>query len=203
MNIKRLSVILIVLCVLLFSACRNEPGGNTTEPVTTSAVPTSEEVTIPDDGSGVGNVNQLIEHGILIVEDNVKETADSLEKDIAKTSNEVTEPESTEGEASESTPMETEHVGITPTESDHTVIDSTEPKNTEPTSAELPISDVPCCEYDKYLAMSPAEQEAYMRTFSDPMTFIQWSQNAEEEHKAHDDTIIVEGSELNIGDYIQ
>lgn len=79
----------------------------------------------------------------------------------------------------------------------------TEPKPTEPIPTEPPVSDGPCCEYEKYLAMSPAEQESYVRTFSDPMAFIQWSQNAEAEHKAHDDTINVEGGDLNIGDFMK
>lgn len=110
----------------------------------------------------------------------------------------VTEPKATEVHATEPTPTEAK-----PSDSDPTEPKPTESKPTEPKPTEPPVKVGPCCEYDKYLSMSPAEQEAYMSTFSNPLEFIQWSQDAEAEHKAHDDTINIEGGDLNIGDFME
>lgn len=58
------------------------------------------------------------------------------------------------------------------------------------------------CEYAAYLAMSPGGQQAYYESFSSPEAFIAWSQSARAAHEGHDDSVRVEGGDLNIGDYI-
>lgn len=58
------------------------------------------------------------------------------------------------------------------------------------------------CEYEAYLAMSAAEQEAYMDSFASPKDFISWSRNAEAEHAAHNTVTNVTGGDLDIGDFI-
>ena len=98
-------------------------------------------------------------------------------------------------------------------ETESTTEPTTEPTtdpSTEPTTDNTPETTKPsesgsggsCCKYSEYVKMSPAEQQAYMESFASPMDFIAWAQQAEEEHKAHDDSIIVEGGDVNLGDYI-
>lgn len=84
-----------------------------------------------------------------------------------------------------------------------------ETEETEETS-EIPETTVPvinegtsiCCQYAAYLLMSPEEQQAYMESYDSMMDFITWAQQAEAEHTIHNDDIVVEGGDINIGDYI-
>lgn len=56
-------------------------------------------------------------------------------------------------------------------------------------------------EYEKYMAMSPEEQEAFFETFDSPEAFIKWFNNAKAKYEAGNDSIVVEGGGIDIGDY--
>lgn len=194
-------LLLTAILAIQFEACgiKNKTlktTGETTEiiSVTETVVATTEPI-IPE-GEGVGEIPGIAEETIW---PNIPE--ESAPKSDT--------PEPTKPNTTTSKPTEQET--IKPTATEPTMPDFAEvtkpeetPEHTEALKpTEPPVSSSPCCEYDKYLSMSPAEQEAYMRTFSNPLEFIQWSQDAEAEHKAHDDTIVVEGGDLNIGDFME
>lgn len=72
-----------------------------------------------------------------------------------------------------------------------------------PTESKVPDTAESCgCAYEKYLAMSASEQEAYAESFASLKDFITWSRNAEAEHQGHNTVTNVAGGVLNIGDYI-
>lgn len=56
-------------------------------------------------------------------------------------------------------------------------------------------------EYEKYMAMSPEEQEAFFETFDSPEAFIKWFNNAKAKYESSNDSIVVEGGGIDIGDY--
>lgn len=88
--------------------------------------------------------------------------------------------------------------------------DSTKAETTAPTESkaettaptEAPASESCGCAYEAFLAMSGAEQEAYMNTFPSPLDFIAWCKEAEAEHASHTNVITVTGNELDLSDYI-
>lgn len=84
-------------------------------------------------------------------------------------------------------------------------IENTKPtENTDPTQATAPTEpeNKPCCDYAVYLALSPADQQKFMGTFSNTMDFVQWCRQGEAAHKEHDDTITSEGEEFDISDIL-
>lgn len=88
--------------------------------------------------------------------------------------------------------------------------DSTKAETTAPTEGkaetaaptEAAASESCGCAYEAFLAMSGAEQEAYMNTFPSPLDFIAWCKEAEAEHASHTNVITVTGNELDLSDYI-
>ena len=78
----------------------------------------------------------------------------------------------------------------------------TESKNETSAPTEAPASESCGCAYEAFLAMSGAEQEAYMNTFPSPLDFIAWCKEAEAEHASHTNVITVTGNELDLSDYI-
>lgn len=88
--------------------------------------------------------------------------------------------------------------------------DSTKTETTAPAESkaettaptEAPASESCGCAYEAFLAMSGAEQEAYMNTFPSPLDFIAWCKEAEAEHASHTNVITVTGNELDLSDYI-
>ena len=181
-TLRMMQVIAITaICMAMLAGCgkTEEITEVTLETTATIVEETTKPVTIPTE-DGCEGVEPL---------DFSEPTVETSEEVEESGSKETVATEISEGTAAKATET-TEPIDlITPTENE---------KTTEPTE-----SSGPCCEYDKYMAMSPSEQEAYMRSFSDPMAFISWSQTAEAEHKAHDDTINVEGGDLDIGDYME
>ena len=41
-----------------------------------------------------------------------------------------------------------------------------------------------------------------MNTFSSPLKFVEWCREMEMKHKEHDDSIDVEGGDVDVGDYM-
>lgn len=140
-------------------------------------------VELPE-GEGTGNVPEIYEE---------PDDAESVQENVTKQN----DPESE---------MDQEHAtqpsvpAVEPsTETTAPTVEST----IEPTVPAVEPDKQGCgCEYAKYLAMSPAEQEAYMESFSSPMAFIEWSKAAEAEHSTHVTVIEASGEELDISQFI-
>lgn len=222
MNRKYIAILLMFVFVFLLPACGGQKNVETeateileTTEDATETLPPVVTITSDDFPEGEGIVGYLVttEPNEMNEEDN-REDSSPKPTTPKPTTPKPTTPKPTEPEATKpTTPKPTTPEPTQPTETEVTTKPTEAPKPTEPQETtkpteapkptEPPVSDGPCCDYEEYLALSPAEQEAYMRTFSNPMDFIEWSKKAEAEHNAHDDTIIVEGGNLDIGDYMK
>lgn len=82
--------------------------------------------------------------------------------------------------------------------------DETQPSKPEaPVTPQQPAQPQSCgCEYERYLSMSAADQQAYMNSFSSIEDFISWSKSAASAHDGHNSGVTVEGGDLNVGDFI-
>jgi len=57
--------------------------------------------------------------------------------------------------------------------------------------------------YEKYLAMTPAQQQAYFATYADPLAFFAWLDQAKAEYDANQNEIeIGSGGSIDLGDLI-
>lgn len=57
--------------------------------------------------------------------------------------------------------------------------------------------------FAEFLAMSPADQQAYMESYENITDFLEWYRMAEEQYKAEQPNIEIGGNgDINIGDYI-
>ena len=56
--------------------------------------------------------------------------------------------------------------------------------------------------FAEFLAMSPADQQAYMESYSDMSAFLAWYAQAEAKYKAEQGTPVTGDGNINIGDYI-
>lgn len=141
---------------------------------------------------------------------------ETLSIDTTEVANPTEETESQETESQETEPQkEVIHTGgstgeedinegsnyTPPTSSENDQEHPTQPENPEtPQEPALPQS---CgCEYDRYLSMSAADQQAYMSSFSSMEDFISWSKSAAAAHDGHNSGVTVEGGNLDLGDFI-
>lgn len=215
---KTLRVIVAMLLVAnLLAGCRNhtvtpsesvfeitDSPGDGTDAISTDTLPGGEGVEIVE-GSDSDFEDDT---GDTVSPENIKHT-ESTESTEETKSTEETEPiEDTKSAEGTEPPQGTEPTEETKPVEGTQLSESTEPtedveptEGTEPTEGAAP-DDGPCCDYGAYLEMSPAEQQAYMNTFSSPLDFIEWCKTAEAEHTDHDDSVTVEGGDLDIGDYI-
>lgn len=86
--------------------------------------------------------------------------------------------------------------------------DVTEPNQsqqpTEPESGEKPTAPDPEeTTYEDYLAMTPEEQEVFFDSFPSMEAFMDWHNAAKAEYEDNEEGIIVDGGNINIGDYIE
>lgn len=181
------AVVLLLVLTAAVCGCKEAENTDTTAlpaavPANTETVPAAEETTLPR-GEGVESIDD----------------APVLDPDDGQTV-----PEETTGPCNETVPGKTTHGENETKPAGETMPShSTEPtENTDPAEETKPDGTT-CCAYGAYMKMSAAEQQAYMNTFSSPLAFVDWCKRAEAEHKAHDDTIIVEGGDLDVGDYIE
>ena len=197
MNRKLWICVLALALLCLFAGCREDqadvPAVETTEP-------TVEEATLPDE------TTLPEEETLNLPEGEGVESIDEVTQDVENTQPAETSPAAQEkptdpAQKPTEAPAETEPGQ---TQSPETTPDSqpTQPSVTEePTTP--PATSTSCgCEYQKYMSMSAADQEAYMNSFGSPLAFVEWIKQAQAEHEAHDTTIKVEGGDLDIGDYI-
>jgi hypothetical protein len=108
------------------------------------------------------------------------------------------EPKDTEKPSDTDCPLDTEEIeGVIPEE--------TEPEDTEPEDTEPEYSFDPSkpLTYEEYLALSAQAQEAYGRSFSNPLDFFTWLEQAKAEYDAKNPSIEVGGDgNIDIGDII-
>ncbi len=57
-------------------------------------------------------------------------------------------------------------------------------------------------EYEKYLAMSGEEQQAFFESFGDPAAFFKWLNAARDEYNALYPAVEIGNGEINLNDYI-
>lgn len=172
--------VLFVLAVLLVGCKENavESMNESTETVETLPTTEATQETYPK-GEGVGFVT------------NDEEPMDPDDADVVISPSDPTE---------DTKPNDNENVVETTKPNDNT--ETTEPNEGQESDEETKPEEGFCCEYARYLAMSPADQEAYMNTFKSPLDFIEWCKTADAEHKEHDDSTNVEGGDVDIGDYM-
>ena len=181
MNKKILLLVpVIVLVLVLFAFC-----GKTNDAVVDPTIaPGTENVTATDPSEIVETVSKETVPATEAVEESEPE-ATTAEKD--KTSGGF-------GTGSADEPIDAPNKG------------SSNEQQTTPTSPEAslkPEKPQSCgCEYERYLSMSAADQQAYMNSFASMEEFISWSKSAAAAHDGHNTGVTVEGGNLNIGDYI-
>ena len=159
----------------------------------------SEKVETPTDTGAVVQPETTVETTYVdpyVVEDDSEELPDdTVETTVERAEETIAATESTvETEANTEPTTETEETTSTqPTENENVTPETTSPSGGGNNGI--------CCKYVEYQRMSPADQQAYMETFASPADFIVWIQQAEAAHNTHDGSIIVEGGDVNIGDY--
>lgn len=58
------------------------------------------------------------------------------------------------------------------------------------------------CDFEAYLSMSTAEQEAYATSFASIKDFIEWYNAAQAEHADHENVIVAAGGVIDLEDFI-
>lgn len=182
---KRLLCIMLICILLLTAACGkkaddpavNESQTSAKDPVAAEKSEAAEETEVAPIPTIGGDYELPEGEGV----EDWEEPADPKDENIAEEENNT--------DASDETVESTENKAGDDTQ--------------ETTPVEEPVKKEGCgCEYAKYLAMSPVEQQEYMGTFSSPMAFIEWCKAAEAEHANHVVIIEASGEVLDIGDYI-
>lgn len=215
---NRINLILLisVIIVLLLAAC----GKREAEVVTDESV-SAESISIEDNSSKSESAESESSEESAETEENIKFPTGEGVGEVPEGEGLEYENEAGETESTGENEVTTDSTPVKP-EATNKPIESTKPvENTEPVETSKPstsstpsVSPNPtatpsegeteyCCEYDAYLAMSAADQETYMNSFSSVMEFIAWSKTALNEHEEHKEKIEVEGGDLNIGDFIR
>lgn len=184
---RSIMTFVVLLCVCLFGSCRKQENSTVKEEAPSAlpaiATPEPTQEPLPE---GLANINELIEQGVLPVDEGVAETEEK--ENVVPVTMYV--PELTGEKERENTSAVTAPPAIMPEDSVAQTPDQTETDSDS------------CCEYGAYLAMSAAEQEAFMNTFETTMAFIEWSQAAETEHKSHAIELTGVGVDLDLSQFI-
>ena len=195
-------IIAVIMMVALVSGCSGTKK-NTEATENLTEMPTA--TTINPEPTGPVLVEESDEEGfspqetVYTTEETVPETK-PVDKNTDNGQNNATEPTTKPTDENEDPGQDnTTEPSTEPTTA------PTEPENETTEVTEPPVSEGNgiCCEYAEYLKMSPSDQQAFMESFSSPMEFINWLQQAEAEHNAHDSSLILDGGNVNIGDYIK
>lgn len=182
---RSIMTLVVLLCVCLLGSCRKQED-TTIEEALASTLPAiaTPELTQEPLPEGLASIDELIEQGVLPEDEGVAETEESVVP-VA-----LNVPELTDENGSDNSSAVTEPPVIMPEDSVAQTPDQTETDSNS------------CCEYGAYLAMSAAEQEAFMNTFETTMAFIEWSQAAETEHKSHAIELTGVGVDLDLSQFI-
>lgn len=57
--------------------------------------------------------------------------------------------------------------------------------------------------YEEYMAMTPEQQQDFFESFPSVQAFMEWYNDAKAEYEASKDGIIIDGGDIDIGDYIE
>lgn len=201
MNTKKLfCAILAVMVLCAMTACRSG-GGETTGPA--SEVP---GVTLPDNEGVVEWPSSTTKPSMETTEP--VETTEPLEETTEPV--ETTEPEETTEPDEDPTdpveePTEPDEEPVAPTEEptddDPPATKPTEPSQpTQPTEPQAGTQEPAALTYEEYMALSPAEQQAYYESFPTLEEFIAWHNTALAEYEAGQEVPVVTGP-IDIGDY--
>lgn len=184
MKNKRLILVWILLFVIAFSAaaCRN----NQDEQENTLAVVESAEYTQPTSGVVADGVISEV-----VVED--EEEDDPSEMELSKietvpgeeTTNATTAP-------TENTTTSEEDQETTPTTAPDSDQEATTPAAPADKSEET-VSD-----YDRYMAMSADEQQAFIESFPSLEAFMTWFNNAQAEHNTDEDDLTIDSGVIDL-----
>lgn len=172
---KLLCACLTLVLVCTLAACCTG-GGETTAPASSEQGQTSIETVPAVSGPDVVDVEEWTE----------PEQSQPMTTDPIRESDEEPAADGDYAFAEENTTAPTETTEPK-TDGEHEV------GNTEPQASAL--------SYAEYLAMSPAEQQAYYESFSTLEEFIAWHNAAQAEYEAENDIPVVTGP-IDIGDYM-
>lgn len=197
MNTKKLiCAILAVLMLCSMTACRSG-GTETTAPAVSGHAPneTTPAVSLPENET-VGNLPDSTEP--------VDETTTPVEE----TTEPVEDPDEDPYEDPDEDPYEDPVEDPTEPEEDPTepTQKPTQPKEddppaTQPTEPEAGDDEPVVLTYEEYMALSPAEQQAYYESFPTLEDYIAWYNAAYAEYEENQDAVIATGP-IDIGDYI-
>lgn len=182
---KLLCACLAIMVFCTLTACRTDSDETTVPSVSGSApVVTVPAATMPD--------NEDVEDWGAIVETEPSATIP------------VQEPAGSEEAPTENTDEPTEET-TEPTEETTEPTESTRPREDEEPSIQTSQPQVGTQEpvalsYEEYMALSPAEQQAYYESFPTLEEFIAWHNAALAEYEAGQDVPVVTGP-IDIGDY--
>ena len=206
---KNIATIMVLVLLFTLASCGETPAQgpsvptyqqteDTTIPYYVDETNPVDEFTSPN-GEGVASIENLPTNGVQDTEptEEAKPNNGTAPTETVRPNDSTSPTENTEPNDSTATTESTKPNGSTAPTENTRPSDSTDPtENTDP-------DDGPCCEYAVYLAMTPAEQQEFMKKFPNTMAFIEWCRNGETAHKEHDDSIIVEGGDgLDVGDYV-
>lgn len=172
---KLLCACLTLVLVCTLAACRTG-GGESTAPVPSEQGQTSIE-TVP-----AASIPDVVE----VEEWTEPEQTQPMTTESIRESDEEPANDGDSASAEENTTVPTENTELK-TEGEHEV------GNTEPQTGAL--------SYVEYMAMSPAEQQAYYESFSSLEEFIAWHNAAQAEYEEELDIPVVTGP-IDIGDYM-
>ena len=182
-KLLRVCMAIMVLCTL--SACRTG-GDETTAPSVSGSIPavTAPAATMPEN-EGVEEWDEPVETKPL-------------------TTTPVQEPDGSE-EAPADGPDEPVEETTKPTEPRENTSKPTEPREDEepsvqPSQPQVGTQEPVALRYEEYMALSPAEQQAYYESFPTLEEFIAWHNTALAEYEAGQEVPVVTGP-IDIGDY--
>ena len=172
---KFLCVVLAALLVCMAAACGKKNSEPTEAETTEQTEPETTEFTFPDETGfyAQGGVFEEME----ISDDNVTEATEPKETETTATESTETTTAPTTAPTDPTEEEEPENPTTEPT------TEATEPENTQPSSG--------MTEYERYIAMSPAEQAAFYATFPSPEAFTAWYHNAMAEYENQKNSVDV------------
>lgn len=193
-NLKKLlCALLAVMVICAMTACRN--GGETTRPSVPEKIPTDTTTTgmltagtVPD-GEGVEDWNGPTETEPTTIESTREGTETVQEPDEEDHIDPSVEP----SELDQTDPPE-------PTQNPSQTKNDEEP-SIQPTQSQCDIQEPVVLTYEEYMALSPAEQQAYYESFPSLEDYIAWHNAALAEYEENQDTIVATGP-IDIGDYM-
>lgn len=192
--IKSILFVITMSMVILNAGCKNNQTGEVQNKQTETTI--GLETSVATEATMSAELEEALREG-WIVDDWEDETQ------------EETRPETNDSTASKPTPPKPTTPQPTtpkPTTPQPTTPQPTEPKPTETQPAETQPEQtkpaVTITEYEKYLAMSPTEQQAFFENFESVDAYFAWLNKAKVEYEAKQNATELEGGSVDLGDLI-